>query len=406
MKKLLALLLIISFPLTSFGAVYSFVGMELQSLSEGDSVQGTGNSIDTTLKYDGTASYKSKPVTSATPRFTMGEYSADGTSGYGNTNDAYYTYHIYITTLPASGMESFMDGRNVADNVKIRYNIDNAGNVGLYAGGTTIMGTSTVAITTGAWHCIQARISASDSVTPNVYSFAVDGVTGISGTYGPGLGTSDNAKAAFGKTVNNSGQSYEINYDDMIASNSGFESCNDLMVLYTPDANGSNSAWNEGTGASDYQEVDENPVDTTTYIKTSSITYNTLSSFGMTNFAPLASSFSAVSAHTIVRDETGTAQQFLYVKSGATVATTTQLDPTVNYTLKAKHFATDPNTSSAWTLAGINALEVGVGVGTGSVVPMRASEVAYQILYVPSTAVTRPLFNIFDQFLTWVQINI
>lgn len=387
MKKLLLLFLVL-FPLISHGTILSFYGAEEQTVLESGTSQGTGGSYSTSWKNCGVASYRSNPVTTGMPRHHVGGFaSTGGNSGFFTTSaDTYYTGHIYIAACPSASMEPIADVVTSGVALKMRLTLGSDCKVGMYAAGTTLLASST-ALTTGVKHVVKLRVGSNTGGSPsnNLYSLEIDGVDVGSGTSGTSLLNTGAARISLGKNANLASQGYDVYFDDWVVDDSAFQSENSCIETHDVNDDGSNTGWTSG----DYTSVDEPaPYDAdTTYIGILLPTYNIVSSFQMEDFASAYSSILGVSAHILSRDELGTSADFLYLKSGATVATTTQVDPTSVYIMTNKLFLTDPNTGSAWTNSAIDALEVGVGSGTGSTgANLRMTKASYQVLYIPPTA--------------------
>ncbi len=83
-------------------------------------------------------------------------------------------------------------------------------------------------------------------------------------------------------------------------------------------------------------------------------------------------------------DSTGTNSFALRVKSGATTETLTGLALTTGGAYLSKVYATDPDTSTAWTLSGVDALELG-GIETTAVLS-RLMDVQAYVDYTPAAS--------------------
>ncbi len=80
----------------------------------------------------------------------------------------------------------------------------------------------------------------------------------------------------------------------------------------------------------------------------------------------------------------GDASLALRVKSGATTETLTGLALTTGGAYLSKVYATDPDTSTAWTLSGVDALELG-GIETTAVLS-RLMDVQAYVDYTPAAS--------------------
>ena len=153
------------------------------------------------------------------------------------------------------------------------------------------------------------------------------------------------------------------NYDDFVVTDGTL--LGDVRVdAIFPNIDGNYSQFTPSTGTSHYQLVDETTPNTSDY-NTSTATLNDRDSYGMGNLTSLVSNtihgVQVVAAAARTAD-TGSRGLATFIRSGST-----NLDGTSKLQLASQAFTTqisetDPNTSSAWTLSGINAMEVGAVV--------------------------------------------
>lgn len=101
----------------------------------------------------------------------------------------------------------------------------------------------------------------------------------------------------------------------------------------------------------------------TTFI--SSSTLNHKSEFALGDLSESPSIIHFVQAVTVARKtDAGTKAVTPYIQSGTTRANAPEFAVAESYSIKSEVYATDPDTASAWTVAGVNALLVGFEITT------------------------------------------
>jgi hypothetical protein len=160
------------------------------------------------------------------------------------------------------------------------------------------------------------------------------------------------------------GGAIDFYFDDLIISAGGFaDDCEVKLLL--PDAAGAHTAW-AGTS----EDVDDWPHDADgTFSESTGVSTAMTFSLQDAAAAGIAGPVVAVKALGVVRRDGGAPGSALRVRSGATDFDTQESDPSASYVLLSRLFALDPATSLAWTLAGLDAVEVGAVHGSGSGTP-------------------------------------
>lgn len=138
----------------------------------------------------------------------------------------------------------------------------------------------------------------------------------------------------------------------------------DVMIeTLFPTADGANSGWTQSTGATHFGVVDESPFHNSDadYVTTSTV--NALDTYAMQNLATTAgSAVLAVRPHLVARKESAAVMGIApTVRSAGTnyPGTARDLANTLTYTAESDTLTVDPATSTAWTRAAVDALEVG-----------------------------------------------
>jgi len=227
-------------------------------------------------------------------------------------------------------------------------------------GATTLAETSPLSAST--WYHIGFKVLMSDTVgTAAIY---VDGVLDDSNT---GLDTSANGSTAVNRFAFHGGVNHDINFDDVyIGDDSGSDMTDIVGDLFieqlVPDGVGSSTQFTPSVG-SNYQNVDDTtPDDDTTYNESSTSGHKDL--FTAANLSqPVNTVYAVQISSKFNKQQAGTRTFRNKVLSnvtegnGATVGMRYQ-----SYSYKTDLFENDPDTSSAWTESGVNAMEVGYEV--------------------------------------------
>ncbi|HYT00620.1 MAG TPA: ATPase domain-containing protein [Thermoplasmata archaeon] len=163
-----------------------------------------------------------------------------------------------------------------------------------------------------------------------------------------------------------------------------------------PTANGDVNAWTISGGGNCNQEanewrcVDDSPNDgDTTYVSStsSSPTFDSIYNLADWSAAPSPLTITNVNIESSCRRLTGSAVSVkILVKSGGTTtagATSQNCANSATYTVWSEDWATNPTTSSAWTLSDINALQAGVRDADSSTLEVRVSHVRVTVTFVP-----------------------
>ncbi len=241
--------------------------------------------------------------------------------------------------------------------VQLELAVDSGGHLSFLRNGTTI-GTSTLALSFTAWHYIE--IHGKISSAAGIAEVKVDGIVTFLSL--SAANTQASANANFGQIALGGGSSAEYWYDDFYfldaAGTPAGGYVGDSIVSYKkPNAAGSNAAWTPSAG-SNYQNVDEVPPDDDTTYNESS-TAGALDSFNHDGLATSVTNIIGCMMRARVRNTSGAPVIHLAMKSGATLGESADIAVPAAYADVTAPFPTDPNTAAAWTVAGLNAAEIG-----------------------------------------------
>lgn len=372
-------------PLVSWADIISFTGGETGGLLE-VATAGTVSNQSSIVK-NGSYSFRTNPTTTGTGSFQVARYLGDGslsTTGDLGSASMYVSFWFRADTLPSSNFETILHTYDTGNNNKYRVSIGSDGKLIMANRSLVNLGTTTTALSTGTWYHI--NIYTEGSTTGN-YEIKINGVSELTGT--GDFRTSNFRIFRFGKASNIHGNSVDFYYDDTILDNSTYHSSDVKVIGLMPNANGTYSEWTGGTNSSDWQEVDEIPNDNaTTYVRIT--TDNKWVSFNMedTSTKGISGTIHSVLTHRIMRSGTTVPEFQALTISGSTQATTTSRTISNAFIGFFQLFNTNPNTSSAWTTTGVDALQVGAicVLAGGSFCDMTQASV--QVLFTPGSALS------------------
>ena len=335
------------------------------------------------------------PVTTAGGyvRFPMRLLANGGPDNATITNITWSRFYFRPVTLPAANSEEIAQIETVTS-TKCTVRINSSGNLMLFnSAGTVQIGStgSTVLATDGTWYRIEVYCETGLAATATVMLAVGDGVasTEITGT---GNVREQGACSLYaGKVNNRNGNTVDFYYDDGAFSNSGYPGAGACEIM-VPDGDGTYTAWTIGAGGgADWTNIDDpvsNDGDTTYLLSTSVDGEASTATLESTLSAGISGTINAAKAVAIVaRNGSSTHSNELRLRSGATDSDTTAYISPAAYALIGKVFATDPNTAAAWTIAALDAVEVGVVEATAAAVKTKCTAVGLMVDFGPASGV-------------------
>lgn len=223
-------------------------------------------------------------------------------------------------------------------------------------------------LTQGSWHQFVAKVFISDTV--GTIEVRMDGIatpilnlTGLdTKNGGSGVISRITIGETFGVTQGPAGTTFRI-MDLAVWDNDGNSPSDwvgDVRVDdYTPSGAGSSTQWTPLSGTN-YSNVDEAAADyDTTYVYTTTNGYIDL--YPTADITHNPPNIYSVSANVVAKKvDAGTAQLKTKLVSGATTSTGTAETLTMGTYLRYyTHYGANPDTATAWTVATVNAVEVG-----------------------------------------------
>lgn len=365
-------------------ALLNICGWERGTSAEAGSTSGT-QSVQTSVVRTGTYALRTNPTTTAIGYHQMRLFNANGDDTTLNTATVTVRFYFRYATKPSADDEEIVLGRaGTFDKWGVRLGAD--GKLAVYDNVPTIVATGATVLSADTWYRIEMQAGTSATAA---YELKINGVSELSGTMD--TTTTNHNMVRLGKATDRNGESVDFFYDDFALRNDTTYPGEGQVLQLLPNANGATQAWTAGTNASDYLEVDETPTDAdTTYVKSTG-SAGDVALFAMQNTvtAGISGTISAVKPYIRVREDTAvTSANRIRFVSGATTSDGNATNRTAGYADVMRVFATDPDTSAAWTLAGVDGIQV--GSIEDNAVAMRITSVALMVEYVPAAGGVEP----------------
>jgi hypothetical protein len=260
---------------------------------------------------------------------------------------------------------SLLDG--TTEQMGLTLNLDGTLSARRGGQGGTILGTTGVSLSSGVWYYLEFKVTIHDST--GAVQIKVDGDSKLSLT-GQDTKQTSNATANRILVGADGGLLVALTYDwdDLYICDGQGSSNNDVLGdcrvdCLLPNADGSNSQFTPSSGSDHYAMADDSsPDDDSTYL--SDATAGHRDTWNVQNLTALVSpSIKGIQVNiTAKKDDAGSRQLKPVIKSGATTQAGTAQSVGVDYRQFSQVFENDPNTSAAWTEAGVNAAEFGAEV--------------------------------------------
>ena len=293
---------------------------------------------------------------------------ASGTNLYTKNFDAQGTwivgFSIKTTNAPTEVGCRLLQIRD-AGTEQISLRFDASGHYQITRNGT-VLGTSVATLVGGVETYVEVKVVISDA--SGTYEVRVNGSSILSGssadTKNTANATADSVQIGFTGSIT-PGVSYldDIYICDGTGSSPHNTFLGDCRVdAYLPNADGSNSDFTCSTGSTHNTLVDENPAnDDTDYVQSSTVNHR--DSYGFTDMSHTPATIYGVQANlTAKKDDAGARTIAAMCKSSSTTSDGSTQSLSTSYTQFREMWATDPNTSAAWTKTNLNAAEFGIKV--------------------------------------------
>jgi hypothetical protein len=223
----------------------------------------------------------------------------------------------------------------------------------------TNLGTSTFTLASGVSYYIECKVKIHASAgTVDIW---VNGTNWLSltGQNTKAQTNADITKLGIGSCTLSSGT---CSYDDfyaMLGSTSAPLGDVRVIPLDPTSDDGTEADWLKSTGSDGYALIDEDQANTSDYIYSS--TASDYSLFGYSNLPFTPANIYAVAVDTfLAKSDAGTATGRNKMKSGSTTVDGATISPSTTYLNYTDVWMVDPDTSAAWSVSGVNALQAGV----------------------------------------------
>jgi hypothetical protein len=251
--------------------------------------------------------------------------------------------------------------------VQLTLGINSAQHLQLRRGGAggTILATGTTVLSTGTSYYIELKATINN--TTGTYEVRINGVTEFSGTGANTRNSANNSADGidFGADTNVGNSNFD--YEDLVWMNNAGSTNNDFMgdvrvFCSKPSADGASSQWTPNSGGTHFNRVNEaTPDDDTTYL--SSPTVNNKDSWAMDDLPGSASLVKAVQMVPYVKkSDAGVRVAAPLLRISGTDYVQPDMTLSTSYQYLPKIVELSPATGVAFTVAEVNAMEVGIKV--------------------------------------------
>lgn len=298
--------------------------------------------------------------------FSIGAVGRNGTNGFSSGNNTSCAITLTSQATRTIGVAMKHDGFTQYDfiglydagtqQLAVRLNTD--GTLSVKNGAGTVLATSTFSININIYYYLE--LTSVINNTTGSFTLRVNGTTWASAS---GVNTRASANNSANQVVLIAGGGSHWTGDDLYSRSDG-TFCGDVRVETSlPNANGAANQWTQGgtTHANNYQQVSENPADDdTTYVFAATTGQSEL--YAYPALPSGSGTVYGVMAVMICRNDSAgpVTLQPLYRSAGTTYNGNSRTVGATTYAAYMDIQGQDPATSLAWTVSGVNALQVGV----------------------------------------------
>lgn len=354
MIRILIFIIFLFFPLICFATPKALEGFEFQSTSN----LNVDATITTGTFRTGAAALRVNPIGASTGYYTLWIPAADGSIADNllNTNDAYVSFYFRIETAPSTTSEIIYEADDTGALQKGVVRLTRDRTLAFYNAANTLINTGSTILSLSTWYLIEVRTGTGASAN---YEIKINGVSEISGT--TNQGTDPHGTIHFGKVNDSNSETIDVLYDDIVLNDSHYTGFHNVR-LKVPVSDSTPQGWNQGTGVSDYQEIDEIPTDEEiTYIQNKSADS---SMFNLTSNASAGITDTIIAVknwcRASVTEGAGDTNFIVRLTSNVTNFDTAGISLAEAYTDYASVTDVDPDTSVTWGLSGLDAATLGV----------------------------------------------
>ena len=355
-KLLLAILLI---PSLAFAAPRNIEGFDTGDAS-GLAAALTGTaSFDSTTKHNGTHSLRVNPSGGTASYGQIKCISSTGAVTDCNASSLYIRFWFRYTTI-SSDAEKVIQVTNSGGTAVAFLTVQSAGtlfklfNSGFSQAQTYDYSGFSGGFNSGTWYRIELFINQSG----DAWTMRINGTQVMNGS-GTDFGVNDIDSVELGRQTNLNSSTTDWYYDDVQINDSAFPG-DGVVTQLVPNATGATNNW-----TNDYTAIDEATFsDADTVVSNGSA--NQISRYGLKTLDG-TSSIAVVKPFVRYKEASSSSGAQIGLYSNTTESITTAANPSTTYTHYGAIHSVDPATSSAWTEAGLDALQLEIKQSTAVV---------------------------------------
>jgi hypothetical protein len=343
------------------------------------------SSVVHTTGFTGAQALRVNPTTTAIGYVSLGKISATDSvhrEASGGSTPFGIGFWFRADTLPAANSEEILALNNSAGTRICSLRINSDGTLRVYGNnGTTAQGSvSSGAVPLSTWTHIYAEFGLGNPT--GTASVRINGVVEISFSNGAFSGTLSNYDLfRIGKAINRNSNSVDFYYDDAYLADAYAGML--WIAGLRPDADGAIQQWSAGTGSSNFAEVADNT--NATYVRSTAASQKAQFTFPSCASSGITGTIAYVCGESLFNRVAGVATQCRPILVSGATTVDSGLDGGSgvidNFVVLRE---TDPDTSSAWTISGVDGVEVGAQEGAASGSRWSLYRVGLHVAYIPS----------------------
>lgn len=327
---------------------------------------GGAGSFDGSLKKSGSHSFKVDCSSGGSDQCALNTrlLRPNGNATAFSSPSLYAGAWVYIGTLPASAYETliYFDVTSTFGGAgDFRVVVLSTGQLQVHQSSSGLIGSVGSSVLGAGWVFVEANLNivGGGGTGADTYEVRVSGVTELSGSGNFSSAGGIPQEAAFGKLGNLNSQSVVYNFDSPYVSDSAFLGPGNCHVVVPTGNSATNTGWT-ATAGNKWECIDELPPSDSDAITSGTSAGNQIYSATHASAATLGigSQIVAVEVAARVREVSSTSTQGgIGIRSGSNTLETAADWGSTTVVSRGVRYETDPNTSVAWTVAGLDAAE-------------------------------------------------
>jgi hypothetical protein len=273
-------------------------------------------------------------------------------------------FHIFINSYRNTEAAVVWLDSTLGSSTQVELRLDGSGGF-YFTSNNNVIG-STVAssfrLSTGQWYWVEAQVTI--SLTVGVANLYINGVSALAqSSLNTRQGTTNTFFTAVGPWPNGSFNNYIIDnfhfWDTTAGDVSSFPYGEHIIDTQLATGVGANTTWSNSGAATNFGCINEAHEDAdTTYVFTNSS--GNIDSYAFANLAETTGTIGTIAVNLIERVDDGLGHVVqMFTQSSAATVLSSNVSPGAAYSNSQRFFGTDPNTSTAWKIAGRNAAKFG-----------------------------------------------